>query len=79
MIADDDSVDAAARAAVRSARIVFAYSDYVDLFFDKVAPQIENRFVLITNGGDHEVGERFRATLDGTPGLARWFAIPTQP
>jgi hypothetical protein len=60
---------------VRHARVVFAYSDYIELFFAKVAPHIENRFVLVTNGGDHEVGEPYRATLDRTPNLAQWFAV----
>ncbi len=73
MFSNELELNDAAVSAVRAAEVVFVYSDFIDFFFDQVLPLVERSVVLITNGGDHEVGEKYRSRIE-TGKLRHWFA-----
>jgi hypothetical protein len=74
-ISADSRIEPPALELIRAASIIFVYRDFLDLFFMQIAPKLERRFVLITNGSVPEFGERFRQALDRTTLLVHVFAI----
>jgi hypothetical protein len=75
LIDDSLSLDPASLQLVRAASIIFVYNEFLDVFFNRIVPKLDHPFVVITNGGDHEFGERFRVALDRASLLRHAFAV----
>jgi len=57
---------------LQGARVIFVYSDLLDLFVARILPLIEQPFVLVSHTGDHGVDQRFLQALDD-PKIIHWF------
>jgi hypothetical protein len=63
-------------AHLRGHRSIFVYTHLVRSFVERVLPQLDHSFVLITHNSDHGIGPEFRAALDDSR-ILHWFAQNT--
>jgi len=66
-------VPEAGLARLRTSRVVFVYSEFVEIFLGALMSAMERPFVLLTHNSDHGVERRFLPALDD-PRLVRWYA-----
>ena len=58
---------------IKNASIVFVKTDMLDAFADRILPQINEPFILVTHNSDHHI-ERHHTELAGNHKIHRWFA-----
>lgn len=59
---------------LRRPRVIFLYTDWLKIFAEKVLPQIDYSFNLITHNADHGITEKYLNILNNS-NLCKWYGM----